>query len=81
MLVSGIKSVTAYVYLGYQRVDTDNTGILIKHRDKRKQINAEEFKLLKRTQAIVPIIGLLKQDHRLDPLHDTHLRKLLIFMD
>jgi len=48
------------------RGDADNPGISIKHRGKRKQLNAEELKLLKRRQAIEPVIGHLKQDHRMD---------------
>lgn len=66
---SGVKPVTAYVDLGYRGVDADNPGITIKHRGKRKQLNAEELQLLKRRQAIEPIIGHLKQDHRLDRCH------------
>lgn len=60
---------TAYVDLGYRGVDADNPGVSIKHRGKRKQLNAEELKLLKRRQAIEPVIGHLKQDHRMDRCH------------
>lgn len=66
---SGVKPVTAYVDLGYRGVDADNPGVSIKHRGKRKQLNAEELKLLKRRQAIEPVIGHLKQDHRMDRCH------------
>ncbi len=66
---SGIKPVRAYVDLGYRGVDADNPGVSIKHRGKRKQLNAEELKLLKRRQAIEPVIGHLKQDHRMDRCH------------
>ncbi len=69
MQESGVKPVTAYVDLGYRGVDADNPGISIKHRGKRMQLNAEELRLLKRRQAIEPVIGHLKQDHRLDRCH------------
>lgn len=55
-----------YVDLGYRGVDGDNPGVRIVHRGKPKQISASERKALKRRQAIEPIIGHLKSDHRMD---------------
>ena len=60
---------TAYVDLGYRGVDKDNTNISIKHRGKFKTLTDEEKKLLKRRQAIEPIIGHLKADHRMNRCH------------
>lgn len=41
----------------------------IKHRGKAKSLTAQERQLLKRRQAIEPIIGHLEADHRLDRCH------------
>jgi len=41
----------------------------IVHRGKVKPISAQDRKLLKRCQAIEPIIGHLKADHRMDRCH------------
>ena len=60
---------TAYVDLGYRGVDRDNPGLAIKHRGKFKTLSEAERKNLKRRQAIEPIIGHLKQDHRMDRCH------------
>lgn len=66
---TGIKPSTAYVDLGYRGVDADNPGVDIKHRGKAKSLTAKEWKLLKRRQAIEPIIGHLKDDHGMDRCH------------
>ena len=66
---TGVKPTTAYVDLGYRGVDADNPGVAIKHRGKYKTLTAQERKLLKRRQAIEPIIGHLKSDHRMDRCH------------
>lgn len=66
---TGVKPTTAYVDLGYRGVDADNPGVAIKHRGKYKTLTAQERKLLKRRQAIEPIIGHLKADHRMDRCH------------
>lgn len=63
---TGQRPQTAYVDLGYRGVDADNPGVAIKHRGKFKTLNASERKMLKRRQAVEPIIGHLKQDHRMD---------------
>ncbi len=65
----GVKPEVVYADLGYRGVDKDNPDIEIKHRGKDKRLSDEERKLLKRRQAIKPIIGHLKADHRMDRCH------------
>lgn len=64
---STIKDV--YVDLGYRGVNQQNPGVSIKHRGKYKRLNDKERRLLKRRQAIEPIIGHLKADHRMNRCH------------
>ena len=66
MQETGQKPLTAYVGLGYRGVDADNPDIAIVHRGKFKTLTDQARKLLKRRQAIEPIIGHLKADHRMD---------------
>ena len=54
------------VYLGYRGVDADNPGVQIIHRGKYKSLTDHEKRLLKRRQAIEPLIGHTKADHRMD---------------
>ena len=54
------------VDLGYRGVDADNPGVQIIHRGKYKSLSDHEKKLLKRRQAIEPLIGHTKADHRMD---------------
>jgi len=63
---SRIKPSTAFVDLGYRGVDADNPDVHIVHRGKSKRISEQDRKRLKRRQAIEPIIGHLKADHRMD---------------
>jgi transposase, IS5 family len=65
----GVRPETVYTDLGYRGVDKDNPTIEIKHRGKDKRLTNEERRLLKRRQAIEPIIGHLKVDHRMDRCH------------
>jgi IS5 family transposase len=60
------KPTTAFVDLGYRGVDDDNPDVRIVHRGKSKRLSTQERKLLKRRQAIEPIIGHLKADHRMN---------------
>jgi transposase, IS5 family len=69
MQATGMRPETAYVDLGYRGVDKDNLDIDIKHRGKFKSLTDEEKKSLKRRQAIEPIIGHLKADHRMSRCH------------
>ena len=54
------------VDLGYRGVDADNPGVQIIHRGKYKSLSDHDKKLLKRRQAIEPLIGHIKTDHRMD---------------
>lgn len=58
-----------YVDLGYRGVDQDNPDVSIKHRGKYKGLTVKERRLLRRRQAIEPIIGHLKSDHRMNKCH------------
>ena len=50
-------------------VDAAKPTVSIKHRGKAKWLTERERRLLKRRQAIEPIIGHLKADHRIDSCH------------
>jgi IS5 family transposase len=63
---SKVKPSTAFVDLGYRGVDAQNPDVHIVHRGKARRISDQERKQLKRRQAIEPIIGHLKADHRMD---------------
>jgi transposase, IS5 family len=65
----GVKPEKVYTDLGYRGVDKDNPDVEIKHRGKDKRLTDEERRLLKRCQAIEPIIGHVKSDHRMDRCH------------
>jgi IS5 family transposase len=66
---SAAKPATAFVDLGYRGVDAQNPDVRIVHRGKVKRISEQERELLKRRQAIEPIIGHLKSDNRMDRCH------------
>lgn len=54
------KPATASADLGYRGLDADNPDVYIVHWGKSKRICEQNRKLLKRRQAIEPIIGHLK---------------------
>ena len=56
----------AIVDLGYRGVNADNPGVQIIHRGKYKSLSEHERRLLRRRQAIEPLIGHTKADHRMD---------------
>jgi len=58
-----------FVDLGYRGVDAENPGVRIIHRGKPKRLTEQERRQLKRRQAIEPIIGHLKIDHRMERCH------------
>ena len=66
---SSSKPATAFVDLGYRGVDADNPDVHIVHRGKAKRISEQERRQLRRRQAIEPIIGHLKADHRMGRCH------------
>lgn len=55
----------AIVDLGYRGVDKDNPGVEVVHRGRIKSMSEAEKKVLKRRQAIEPVIGHTKHDHRM----------------
>ena len=57
---------TVYVDLGYRGVDRDNPDIEIIHRGKLKSLTQDQRRALKRRQAVEPVFGHLKADHRLN---------------
>ncbi len=54
------------VDLCYRGVDADNPRVQIIHRGKYKSFTDHERRLLKRRQAIEPLVGHTKADHRMD---------------
>lgn len=66
---SGVNPPTASGDLGYRGVDQDNPTMAIQHRGQYKTLSEQDRKLLRRRQAIEPIIGPLKQDHRMERGH------------
>ena len=54
------------VDLGYRGVDQDNPDVKILHRGRSKSMTKRQRKWVRRRQAIEPLIGHLKADHRLD---------------
>lgn len=69
MQYNQVKLSDVFVDLGYRGVDADNPTVAVKHRGKYKSLSASDKRMLKRRQAIEPIIGHLKQDHRMDRCH------------
>lgn len=63
------KPTKAVVDLGYRGVDAGNPGLTITHRGRARGLAPEDRKLLKRRNAIEPIFGHLKADHRMDRCH------------
>lgn len=64
-----VKPSDVFVDLGYRGVDADNPTVAIKHRGKFRSLSASDQRMLKRRQAIEPIIGHLKQDHGMNRCH------------
>ena len=60
-----VKPTTAIVDLGYRGVDHLVPAQII-HRGRFKPLSAQQRKWLKRRQAVEPVIGHLKADHRMD---------------
>jgi IS5 family transposase len=63
---TGVQPKQVFVDLGYRGVDADNPGVEIIHRGKGKTLTKEQRRWLKRRQAIEPVIGHLKADHRMN---------------
>ena len=61
----GVRPKEAVVDLGYRGVGQDNPGVKIVHRGWIKRMTAQMRQQLKRRQAVEPVIGHLKADHRM----------------
>jgi IS5 family transposase len=61
----GAKPHTVYADLGYRGGDEAITPVKLIHRGKYKSLTHAQRELLKRRQAVEPVIGHLKQDHRM----------------
>ncbi len=59
----GVSPRTVYTDLGYRGVDGEIPEYSLKHRGKLKRLTDQERQLLKRRQAVEPVIGHLKSDH------------------
>ena len=62
----GVKPITAIVDLGYQGVDKALAPVDVIHRGKFRSLTPQQKSWLKRRQAIEPLIGHTKADHRMD---------------
>ena len=62
----GVLPTTAIVDLGYRGVDKDLAPVEVIHRGKYKSLTPKQKTWLKRRQAIEPLIGHTKADHRMD---------------
>lgn len=63
-ILTETKPTAAYVDLGYRARAVDGTDII--HRGKLKRLTRSQRQALKRRQAVEPVIGHLKADHRMD---------------
>jgi|SRR5882672_1207417 len=62
----GRKPKEVTVDLGFRGVDADNPGIDVIHRGKFKSLTKQQWRWLKRRQAVEPAIGHLKHDNGMD---------------
>jgi len=62
----GVQPREVIVDLGFRGVDADNPGCEIIHRGKYKSLTVKQRRWLKRRQAIEPLIGHAKSDHRMN---------------
>jgi len=69
MQETDVQPTTVYTDLGYRGVDKENPNIRLNHRGKFKRLTPQERQQLKRRQAIEPMIGHLKHDHRMERCH------------
>lgn len=64
-----IKPTSAYIDPGYRGVERDNPELGVQHRGEKSRLTEQEIKLTGRCQAVEPIIGHLKEDHRMGRCH------------
>jgi IS5 family transposase len=63
---TGRRPKEVIVDLGYRGVDAENPNVEIIHRGTYRSLSARQRRWLRRGQAIEPMIGHLKADHRMD---------------
>ncbi len=63
-ILTETQPTTAFVDLGYRAREQDGTEVI--HRGKIKRLTKSQCRALKRRQAVEPVIGHLKSDHRMD---------------
>jgi len=61
---TGVQPKVAITDLGYRGREVE--GVQILHRGKAKSLTRRQWRWIKRRQAVEPVIGHLKQEHRLD---------------
>jgi len=66
---AGVRPKVVYADMGYRGVDAEIPDYELKHRGKIKRLTPKERQLLKRRQAIEPVIGHLKSDHGMSRCH------------
>ena len=62
----GVAPKQAFVDLGYRGVDAENPGVDVVHRGRIRTMSKQQRRWLRRRQAVEPVIGHLKADHRMD---------------
>jgi IS5 family transposase len=62
----GVAPTTAVVDLGFRGVDDELKPVQIIHRGKFNKLTSQQKRWLRRRQAIEPLIGHTKHDHRMD---------------
>lgn len=61
---TGVSPTAVIVDLGYRGREIE--GVQVLHRGKAKSLTRRQWRWIKRRQAVEPVIGHLKQEHRLD---------------
>lgn len=61
-----VKPQIAVVDLGYRGVDAEVAPVQVIHRGKAKTLTKQQWRWLRRRQAVEPAIGHTKSDHRMD---------------
>jgi len=62
----GVAPKTVIVDLGYRGVDAMVPDVQLLHRGKSRSLTAQQHRWVKRRQAVEPVIGHAKLDHRMD---------------
>jgi IS5 family transposase len=62
----GVTPKTVVVDLGFRGVDETVPDVQLLHRGKSRSMTAQQWRWVKRRQAVEPVIGHAKLDHRMD---------------